>query len=222
MLETAGYAVAAALTARDALAILDSQPIALIIADIAMPTMNGYQFYQRVREHAKWLLIPFMFLTARTLDSDVRYGRELGIDDYLSKPIQPEDLLAAVGGRLRRARQLSEQIERRTEHTTPILHNGPLAIEPQHHRVWLNDQPIVVSSREFLLLEHLVRHASRIVSVCELIQVTHGLETDADEAGVLLRPLIRSVRRKLGYTVGEHGAIENVRGVGYRLAWPQQ
>jgi DNA-binding response OmpR family regulator len=59
-----------------------------------------------------------------------------------------------------------------------------------------------------------------VVSAQELIRITHGLETDAVEAGALLRPLIRSLRRKLGYGIGEMGCIENVRGVGYRLISP--
>ena len=101
-LEAAGYRV---LTARDgveALEVLRSQPVSLVLADIAMPRMNGYQLYDRIRANPQWVTIPFVFLTARALDSDVRHGKELGADDYLTKPMQPEDLLAAVQGRLRR------------------------------------------------------------------------------------------------------------------------
>ena len=71
-----------------------------------MPGMNGYQLYQRVRKNPEWLWIPFIFLTAKDEAEDIRFGKELGADDYLMKPIRPEDLIAAVIGRLERYRQL--------------------------------------------------------------------------------------------------------------------
>ena len=105
-LEAEGYRVLSAGNGVEALAVLHSQPVNLILADIAMPDMNGYQLYERVRERPQWLTIPFVFLTARKLDSDIRYGKELGVDGYLTKPVRAADLLAVVRGKLRRAQQL--------------------------------------------------------------------------------------------------------------------
>ena len=99
------------LTANDgiqALELLQSQSADLILADIAMPNMNGYQLYEKVCQNPDWVKIPFIFLTARVLDSDIRFGKELGVDDYLTKPIQPEDLLAAVRGKLRHVQHLKD------------------------------------------------------------------------------------------------------------------
>jgi DNA-binding response OmpR family regulator len=221
-LEAVGYHVLTATDGIEALEILRAQAVDMILADIAMPRLNGYQLYERVRQNPDWVLIPFIFLTARTLDSDIRYGKELGVDDYLVKPIQPEDLLAAVSGKLRRAQQLA-----RLALPTPgalsrseRLAVGQLQIDPAQHRVALKGQPIQLSSREFTLLEHLARYPDQVVSPQDLIQATHGLSTDAIEAGALLRPLVRSVRRKLGYAAGEMGCIRNVRGVGYQLIAP--
>ena len=106
-LEAEGYQVWTAEDGVDALDVLREEHVDLIMADIAMPCMNGYQLYNQVRSDPRWVMIPFVFLTARALDSDIRYGKEMGVDDYLTKPIQPEDLLAAVYGRLRRAEQLA-------------------------------------------------------------------------------------------------------------------
>jgi DNA-binding response OmpR family regulator len=106
-LKATGYEVLTASDGLEALTVLQSQPVDLIVADIVMPRLNGYQLYECVRANPDWLAIPFMFLTGRKLDSDVRYGKELGVDDYLTKPIQPEDLLAAVQSKLRQARQLA-------------------------------------------------------------------------------------------------------------------
>jgi DNA-binding response OmpR family regulator len=223
-LEAADYAVLTAADGIEALEVLPSQQIDLILADIAMPRMNGYQLYERVRGNPQWVTIPFIFLTARALDSDIRYGKELGADDYLTKPIQPEDLLAAVQGRLRRAQQLMQQPGQPSSSQTlgqRALSVGRLQIDPGQHRAWMNEQQVHLSAREFTLLEYLARREGAVVPPRELIQITHGLDTDDIEAGTLLRPLIRSLRRKLGYSIGEMGCIENVRGVGYRLVAPE-
>ena len=219
-LETDDYEVLTAPDGRKALEILQTKSVNLILADIAMPVMNGYQLYEQVRQESQWAFIPFIFLTARSMDSDVNYGKELGVDDYLTKPIRGAELLAAVRGKLRRAQQMMAAITQfagqRGSHEQS-LSLGLLRIETDQHRVWVQDEEVKLSAREFVLLDYLARHVEKIVSPQELIQVTHDLETDYIEAGNLLRPLILSLRRKLGSPVGEMGLIENVRGVGYRL-----
>jgi DNA-binding response OmpR family regulator len=219
-LEAEGYRALTACDGIEALAILESQPVDLILADIAMPRMNGYQLLDRVRQKPDWLQIPFVFLTARALDSDVRYGRQLGVDDYLTKPIDPEDVLAVVQGRLLRAQLLAQATHPpalAAQQDSQVLTLGRLRVDRAQHRVWLGDQLVRLSAREFIILEHLARQAGQVVTPEELIRLTHGLETNHVEAGTLLRPLIRSLRRKLGYCVGEMGCIETVRGVGYLL-----
>src|SRR4051812_22831312 len=154
-LESAGFHVLRASDGLAALALLQVQAVDLILADIAMPRMNSYHLYQRVRENPVWLAIPFLFLTARSLDSDIRYGKELGVDDYLTKPIEPEDLLAAVQGRLRRALQLAHLMAQPA--AAPALVDprsiavGRLRIEAEQHRAWLDERLLDLSAREFTL-----------------------------------------------------------------------
>jgi DNA-binding response OmpR family regulator len=221
-LEAAGYRVLTATDGVQALGVLESQSVDLILADIAMPRMNGYQLFERVQQNPEWVMVPFVFLTARAMDSDIRYGKQLGVDDYLIKPIEPEDLLAAVQGRLRRAKRLVQSVAQNTPRTSiaDVLTVGPLRVDAGQHRVWLGEREIVLSAREFVLLEHLARRAGQATSPRELIRVTHDLDTDSVDASVLLRPLVYSLRRKLGYRVAEKTCIENVRGVGYRLVMP--
>jgi DNA-binding response OmpR family regulator len=229
-LEAAGYRVRCADNGLSALALLQEHPADLIIADIAMPELNGYQLYEQVRRNKAWISIPFLFLTARSLDSDVRYGKAMGVDDYLIKPIKPEDLLASVAGRLRRAMDLARARPPSTnqpasagspEPDGDVLQLGRLRISTSQHRVWMDHREIVLSPREFKLLDQLGRQASQVVEPHKLIKASHGLHTDSIEAGQLLRPLIRSLRRKLGFAIGDMGCIENVRGVGYRLNPPR-
>ena len=218
-LEAAGYQVLLAVDGVEALALLETHSVDLVLADIAMPHMNGYQLLERVRENADWAAILFVFLTARAMDSDIRYGKEMGVDDYLTKPIDPEDLMSAVRGKLRRADQLAHQapIGSGPRQGAGAIEIGALQVDPAQHRVWFYGQEIKLSAREFILLENLARRPNHVMSPEVLIWATHGLKVDSVEAGALLRPLVRSLRRKLGYPVGEMGCLENVRGVGYRL-----
>lgn len=229
-LEVAGYRVLTAPDGVEALKILHADRVDLVLADIAMPRMNGYQLYEEIRDNPAWLTMPFLFLTARSLDSDVRYGKELGVDDYLTKPIEPEDLLATVSGKLRRARQLSGKFNgggtTPTPPPPPAKTNQPLVVgalrmDLEQHRAWLHDKPLQLSAREFILLSVLAKRANLVVAPQDLIRATHGMDFDHEEASTLLRPLVRTVRRKLGYPVGEMGCIEVVRSVGYRLTPPK-
>lgn len=154
-LETAGYRVVTACDGHLAIEQLQHEPVDLILADIAMPQVNGYQLYEHIRHDPNLVRIPFLFLTARAMASDIRYGKALGVDDYLIKPIKPEDLLAAVEGRLRRARDLAcaampDQAEASGAEKTPAgrtLIVGALRIAPEQHRVWFGDQEIRMSAR---------------------------------------------------------------------------
>jgi DNA-binding response OmpR family regulator len=222
-LEAAGYRVLKANDGLEALDCLQLEPVDLIVADIAMPQMNGYQLYEQVREQREWTMIPFVFLTARTLDSDIQYGKTLGIDDYLIKPIRAAELLATVRGKLRRTQQLTNAFGEQgglPSKETNLLLVGQLKIEPNQHRVWLNGEEIKLSAREFALLEYLVRQDGKVVTPSDLIRITHQLQTHPFEAGQLLRPLIFSLRSKLASASDGINYVENVRGVGYRLIVP--
>lgn len=226
MLKVSGYSVVTAVNGEQALQQLEKHPdIQVIVADVAMPYMNGYQLFTHVSQNPQWAHIPFIFLTARNLDSDIRFGKELGADDYLIKPVASSDLLASIRGKLKRAKRWSSPppaspppkkiIENKDE-----LSLGSLKISLSQHRVWLNEEPIHLSAREFTLLARLAQQLDQVIPAQALVQLTHNLDTDAKDAGSLIRPLIRSLRRKLGYLPGDMGCIENVRGVGYRLIPP--
>ncbi len=219
ILETAGYRVVAAENGVEALAILGAEPVDLIVSDILMPRMNGYQLYEQVVEHPHWVRIPFLFLTALGDVGDMVYGKSLGIDDYLVKPVDSEELVAAVCGRLRRAPQLagSELHGGVPGEAQAELVVGPLTIDTGRHRVKLDGKQLSFSVTEFRVLECLARRHQTVVTLQELVKVSHGLDTDPVEAGTLLRSVIRSLRRKLGYAAGDLGCIVNVRGIGYQL-----
>ncbi|MHA1170432.1 MAG: response regulator, partial [Candidatus Hodarchaeales archaeon] len=117
-LEFSGYNVVTArngLEALDVLSYIDNPPD-LIISDILMPGMDGYELFQKISTHPLYFRIPFIFLTARTSPDDIRFGKMLGVDDYITKPFDDEDLLATIAGKIarrERSERTSKLIEKR-------------------------------------------------------------------------------------------------------------
>jgi DNA-binding response OmpR family regulator len=228
ILEGAGFTVIMAEDGVEALKHLAEKPVDLIVADIAMPNLNGYQLFERVSKNPEWVNVPFILLSARDLDSDIRYGKSLGVDDYITKPFDPADLLSSVRGRLLRASQLASLISEPTANNgknTLVPHDTEhnktcpqpvLCIDTRRQLVKYLGCEIKLSAREYRLLLILYDNQHRVVPVEELIRLTHGYHTTRSQASSLLRPLVRSIRRKFGHQVGEYGCIRNVRGIGYQ------
>jgi signal transduction histidine kinase len=112
ILELAGYGVVTARNGVEGLAALEQSVPDLIVSDINMPRMDGYQFYAAVRTHPEWVSLPFIFLTAKGEKADVRRGKMLGADDYITKPFEEADLLVAVQAKLQRRAQLNAARDR--------------------------------------------------------------------------------------------------------------
>jgi DNA-binding response OmpR family regulator len=104
LLESNDYRVETAETGEDALKILSdlNTPPDIIISDIMMPKMDGYNFFETVSDNIKWNRIPFIFISALSTPEDIRIGKKLGVDDYLTKPFKEEDLLATISGKVNR------------------------------------------------------------------------------------------------------------------------
>ena len=116
VLELENYAVLTASNGIGALQIMEETQPDLIVADIMMPRMNGYDFYEAVRERSEWVLIPFIFLTARAEKEDILRGKALGVEDYIIKPFDPQELVIAVQARLGRAQAIQQASVTSFEH----------------------------------------------------------------------------------------------------------
>jgi DNA-binding response OmpR family regulator len=222
LLKQQGYEIYTAQDGSEALEVIATQSVDLILSDVAMPYLNGYELCQRIK-HApdpRLLLTPVILMSGRTLDSDIRYAKSLGADDYLPKPLDVDDLLAVVQGRLLAAERLQSLFEHGTNGaavTTLIINEKSIRIDYRQHRVWVEDHEVELTAREVFLLERLARQPNEVVSLVEMVKATHNLTTDSQEAGQLLRPLIRTLRRKLEVHLGEVPCIKNVRSRGYML-----
>lgn len=113
ILQHESYIVLSAASAQDALHVLDTHKPDLIISDIMMPQMSGYELYQAVRQNPDLQAVPFVFLSAKGKRSDIRYAKELGVDDYLTKPFSRQDLLLTVRNKLQRANDYIQEAESR-------------------------------------------------------------------------------------------------------------
>ena len=112
ILELSGYRVITARNGAQGLVALEQHRPDLIVSDINMPRMDGYQFYGQVRAHPEWVSLPFIFLTAKGEKADVRRGKLLGVDDYITKPFEEADLLVAVQAKLNRRNELNAARDR--------------------------------------------------------------------------------------------------------------
>ena len=121
ILEMEGYQVVSACSGPQALTLLEQTRPDLIISDIMMPEMDGYEFYQCVRRHPELLTIPFIFLSAKGEKEDIRFGKQLGVDEYLTKPLEPKDLLIAVEAKLRRLREIKAGSRQEVERLRDII-----------------------------------------------------------------------------------------------------
>jgi len=121
ILEMEGYQVLSACSSSEALTLLDQTRPDLIISDIMMPGIDGYEFYQLVRQNPELLTVPFIFLSAKGEREDIRFGKQLGVDDYLTKPLESEDLLIAVKAKLRRLREIQAGSRHEVERLKGII-----------------------------------------------------------------------------------------------------
>jgi putative two-component system response regulator len=124
-LAQAGYYVLSAANGREALLKMGVIQVDLILSDIAMPEMDGLAFFAAVRQRPEWITIPFIFLTARGEKQDIMAGKDMGAEDYLVKPVVPEELLSATRSRLNRSRQLLiTQLQQSYEDSLTVLANA--------------------------------------------------------------------------------------------------
>ncbi len=178
----------------------------LILLDVMLPGLDGFEVCRRIREASE---VPILLLTARSGDSDKVIGLDLGADDYVVKPFSPRELMARVRALLRRRRLDQEDDE-------PILLSGPLALDPNAVEVRLDGQVLDLTPFEFRILLGLMRRPGRVFSRDDLIDAIHG----NDDPGILDRTIdvhLGRLRRKLGDVAAAPRFIATVRTVGYRF-----
>jgi two-component system response regulator CpxR len=199
-----GYRTEAAHDGRDALVRLAGGGYDLIILDVMMPVLDGFEVLQQVRKRST---VPVIMLTARTAGADRVNGLNSGADDYLPKPFEPDELLARIRAVLRRTRKPDVDENR-------LLESGGVQLNLHTREVWLNRVPVNITTIEFDILECLIRSAGRVVSRDALAAVLYQREATPYERAIDVH--ISHLRRKLEH--GNTGVIHTMRGAGYVFA----
>ena len=206
-LEQAGYRVSPAENAEDALAIAQRDLPDLILLDIGLPGMDGLE---AMRQFQKEMDVPIIFVTARRRELDTILGLELGADDYITKPFNPDILLAHVKAVLRRGARQSN-----TAPNEEALVVGDIVIDPAAHTTTVAGIEIGLTAREFDLLHTLALEAGRILTIDDLVRRVWGAEYIGEPQVVYVH--IRWLREKIEADPQNPVRIINVRGVGYKL-----
>lgn len=178
----------------------------LIVLDVMLPEMNGFDVLTRIRPKIN---TPILMLTARGDDVDKIVGLEMGADDYISKPYNPRELLARIRTNLRRMREGSEEVRKKTG--TIVV--GDIEINLGTRTAYQSGRPVSVTAVEYNLLEILLRSAGQVVLREELVRAVLGRELDPFDRSMDVH--ISNLRKKVGHMVGDHERIKTIRGVGY-------
>ena len=198
-----GYAVDVAGDGNEGQWLAEENPYDVVILDIMLPGISGYELCARLR--AKGIWTPILMLTAKEGELDEARALDTGADDFLTKPFSFLVLLARVRALLRRGSR-----ERPT-----LLEAGDLRLDPAAHRCWRGGDEVRLTAREFSVLEYLLRHAGDVMPKSAILENVWNFNFDGDPN--IVEVYIRHLRRKIDRPF-EREAIETVRGAGYRLA----
>ncbi len=204
-LERDGFRVLEAVNGQDALDLIHERKPDLVVLDIMLPVLDGFEILQRLRDCPQYAFdeTPIIVLSARTDEMDRVFGFRLGIDDYVIKPFSPMELVARIQAVLRRAGR---------GQSAPVIYDD-LWIDERSHRVIRRDQPVALTAKEFDLLLFLARHPGQVFSRTQLIEQLWGYEFPGGERTVTVH--IQRLREKLDSKSTDPIYIQTVYGVGY-------
>jgi DNA-binding response OmpR family regulator len=219
-LAKAGFVSDLAAAGRDAIRIITAQPPDLIVLDLMLPQVDGLEVCRIVRANATTAAIPIIMLTARAEESERIVGLEIGADDYVAKPFSPNELVARVRALLRRV-QRSEGAPGAPGAlgalgaTSHALQYGPIRLDAEQHIVTCAGRAVILTAKEFLLLEYLLRHRGRVLSRDVLLTDVWGYRYTGGTRTVDVH--VRRLREKLPILCD---ALVTVKQFGYKLAHP--
>ncbi len=191
------------------LQMLEHEHPSLVLLDISMPKLDGWETCRLIREVSD---VPIIMLTGRDAETDKAMGLDLGADDYLTKPFGFVELRARIRAMLRRAEMPS--VNQRHQQKS-LFHSGGLVVDIPLHQVTLHGKPVALTPTEFRLLEHMLKHAGIVLTHGQLLTAAWGFAYS--EATELLKPTISRLRQKIEEDPSHPTLIQTVHGVGYRL-----
>ena len=209
-LEREGYRCLRAYDGLQALDLCLDPAVRLILIDVMMPRLDGLSALMRIREKRN---LPVIVLSAKSEDSDKILGLSMGADDYVTKPFNPQELLARVKSQLRRYTQLGDV---HAQERAGVLVNGRLTYDPESRQLTADGEPVRLTATETKIVELLMRHPGRVFPAEEIYRRVWGEETAyACENTVMVH--IRRIREKVELNPKEPDYIKVVWGIGYKM-----
>ncbi len=208
-LDKAGFSSSVVESGEDVFHALGRETFHLIILDVMLPKMDGFEVCKKIRQDSKFQKIPIVMLTARGEEIDRIVGLEIGADDYVVKPFSPRELILRVKGLLRRSTSATTSIAKSQDE---VLVVDDLKVDISRHKVTVNNKEVNLTSMEFKLLETLIRRQGRVQTRDQLLNDVWDL--DAEVTTRTIDTHVKRLRQKLG-KMGDF--IETVRGHGYRF-----
>src|SRR5438309_1843419 len=204
-----GYEVVVASTGADALKSVREAHPAVILLDIMVPQLNGWEVCRRLKQEPETSRIPVIMVTGRVEEGDKVLGFELGADDYVTKPFSPRELIARIRAVVRRGRQADAKEKKAN------LKAGDLEIDRDRFEARMKGRPIELTPKEFELLATLVGTPGRVFGREELLDIVWGRDGFVEPRTVDVH--VARLRGKFTAARAEEPGIETVRGVGYRF-----
>ena len=209
-LEREGYTVNVQTTGEDALAALVPTAPDLVVLDVRLPGIDGFEVLRQLRRESR---APVLFLTARSDEVDKVVGLEMGADDYLVKPFSVRELLSRIRALLRRA--YGELADTQTGRT---LRRGDLVIDLERRRVTRGDEKISLTTTEFDLLRHLAARPGRVYTRSQLLELVRDYDDALEQDERTINVHISHIRDKIEPDPAQPRYIRTVRGVGYAFS----
>jgi DNA-binding response OmpR family regulator len=203
-LEQAGFAVSVAYDGKKAMQIARHERPDLVILDLMLPEMDGYDVCRALRKESE---VSIIMLTARVEESDKLIGLELGADDYVTKPFSPRELVARVRSVLRRAGGMPAKPER--------LSHAEITVDLSRHLVEVRGQAIDLTPTEFDLLATLMEDPGRAFTRAQLLEAVQGYAYDGYERTIDVH--IKNLRQKIEEDAGNPQRVKTVYGIGYKF-----
>ncbi|MGO0062549.1 response regulator transcription factor [Brevibacillus fluminis] len=202
-----GFRLDVARTAEQGLSLFQRSTYDLLISDIMLPGLDGLALVQMLRSRSD---IPIIFLTSKKSPQDIVAGLNMGGDDYVTKPFEPEVLVARVQAGLRRYRSRPKAND-----SAEVWQDGRLIIHKKRLEVLVDNQPVTLSAKELQLLLYLLEHPRRVFSVGQLYERIWGLNGMSDERTVMVH--IHNLRKKIEADPANPKYIVTIRGFGYKF-----
>lgn len=213
-LSNEGYTILTAYNGRDALQLLETEDIQLVIMDIMMPGMDGLEATMKIREKKN---IPIIILSAKSEDYDKINGLNVGADDYITKPFNPMELVARVRSHLRRYIQLGSL---KKEEDDEFLQIGGLIMNDRQKTVMVDGQPVALTPKEYGILKLLADHPGQVFSMEQIYENVWNEPAYNPENTVAVH--IRHIREKIEIDPKNPDYLKVVWGVGYKLEKPER